>query len=255
MLLLLSPSKSLNLTNNIHVIEEGTRPFFFKESIIIVEELRKRSLLDLASILKVNLSLAKISFDNYANWDKLPELPALSIFNGNVYRALNISNFSIEDFSWAQDNLLILSGLFGVLRPLDFIKPHRLEIRSSIQILDSKNLYTFWESFVTNFINNEIKKKQLKFLVNLSSNEYFDVIDLTKVKTHIVNCVFQEYKVDRWKVVGVKAKTLRGLMARYIITNRLENLDDLKQFSYNGYIYDSSISNDACLFFRKKQHK
>ncbi|AGF49217.1 YaaA family protein [Candidatus Kinetoplastidibacterium galati] len=255
MLLLLSPSKSLSLTNIKTAINKRTSPFFLKESLLIVKELRGKSLFELAKILKINVSLAKVSFDYYANWDKLSEFNALSIFKGNVYRALDISSFTSEDILWSQDNLLILSGLFGILRPLDFIKPYRLEMSSSLQILGFKNLYAFWRNFVTDFINNEIKKKNLKFLVNLSSNEYFNVIDLNEIKANVVNCVFQEYRVDKWKVIGVTAKTLRGLMARYIITNKLDNINDLKKFSYHGYEYDGYISNNECLFFRKKQHK
>ncbi|AFZ83817.1 YaaA family protein [Candidatus Kinetoplastidibacterium blastocrithidiae] len=234
------------------MIKWNTRPFFFKESLMLVKELRERSLIELSDILKIKVNLARSVFAYYSNWNALSEFHALSIFKGSVYRALNISNFNLEDFFWAQDHLLILSGLFGILRPLDFIKPYRLEMSSKIQILDFKNLYAFWSSAITDFINNEIKKKKLNFLVNLSSNEYFNAIDLNKVNASIVNCVFQEYKIDRWKIIGVNAKMLRGLMARYVITNKIGSINDLKKFSYDGYEYDDIASNNECLFFRKK---
>ncbi|MFZ4725890.1 MAG: peroxide stress protein YaaA [Paludibacter sp.] len=255
MIILLSPAKIQNF-NSQQILYEFTQPEFIKEADKLVKVIRQLSAYDLSKLLNINTNLAHLNADRYFNW-KLPFTPenakqAILVFNGEVFHGLDAKTFTPEEFEYSQSHLRILSGLYGVLRPLDLIQPYRLEISTKLNLATEKDLYNFWTNKVTNSIKKtlEISGKP-QVIINLASNEYFKSININKLKYKVINFEFLQNKEDDYKSIVIYTKKARGLMARYIIENRIENPEDLKGFAAEGYWYSERFSTSEKLVFTR----
>jgi len=246
MLILLSPSKSLNLETKI-VSKTHSIPIFLKDSQILINELKKFSALDLAKLMKISDRLAELNFKRYDTF-KTPftmqnSKPAIFIFDGDVYDGIDVENYSKKDLNFAQNHLRILSGLYGILKPLDLIQPYRLEMGINLKNLRGKNLYQFWITKITDLLNEELEKFSEKVILNLASEEYFSAVNSDKIKGQIINIIFKEKKGDDYKIIGIFAKKARGLMADYIIKNKIQKAEQVKKFNCSNYKFKKEFSD------------
>jgi len=247
MLHILSPAKTLDYKNHIQT-SQFTQPELLSDSKILVHELKKLNPKDLEKLMSVNSELAVLNFERHLSW-RLPfsvdnSKQALAVFKGQVFVGLQANTLSENDLHFAQDHLRILSGLYGVLRPLDLIQPYRLEMGTDLVNTRGKNLYQFWGSKLTDIINSELSKQKQKILINLASNEYFKAINPKKISGKIITPVFKESKGNEYKQVTIYAKTARGYMSRFIIQNQIENHEDIKAFDTSGYLYNPNLSSE-----------
>ena len=178
---------------------------------------------------------------------------AIFAFKGDVYGGLELDSFKEDDYVYAQDHLRILSGLYGCLRPLDLIQPYRLEMKTKLKNDRGENLYQFWDDRITKSINKELKKQKEPVLVNLASNEYFKSIKPKLLEGRLLNITFKETKAGKTRVVAIFAKRARGMMADYIIRNRIEKPEDLKKFKLGGYKFNKGLSDDKQWTFERPQ--
>lgn len=252
MLVVISPAKTLDFETPA-AVPFTTMPVSLNRSEQIVKVLKKKKVADLMQLMSISKDLATLNVDRFKSWNKDFEndvtKPALMAFKGEVYIGMNASNLSEEDLAFAQKKLRILSGLHGMLLPLDALKPYRLEMGTSIEIGKHKNLYAFWKDEVTKRLNAEFDSNDSKVLINLASEEYFKVIDTKKLKANIVTCQFKDFKNGEYKMLSFFAKKARGLMARYIITNKIETVENLKSFDAEGYYYSEKGSTENSLLF------
>lgn len=255
MIIILSPAKILNFKEQ-PTIDKFSTPEFMTKAESLVKLMRDLSPSDLSELLDINTNLTQLNFDRFFNWHK-PFTPknakqAALTFDGEVFRGLNAKTFSTEDFEYAQTHLRILSGLYGVLRPLDLIQAYRLEVSSKLQNPQGKDLYAFWKEPVTESVLKALKKSgQPQFILNLASSEYFKTLDLKNKKVRVLNVEFYEYKNDKYSQIVIYTKKARGLMARYVIENKIENEEDLKGFNAEGYWYSPQMSSPDKLVFTR----
>jgi hypothetical protein len=248
MITLLSPAKSLNF--DIEVAElPYTKPIFAKETIELVNHLKQLSVADIKKLMHVSDNIAHLNYDRYQNFKpafKLPYAkPAALVFTGEVYKGLEAEKFNKNDWQFAQQHLRILSGLYGILKPLDIIQPYRLEMGTPFSFDHYKNLYAFWKEKVTQTLNKELKNQNTNYLVNLASNEYFKVIDKKTLSAQIITPVFKDNKNGTYKTIMMYAKNARGKMAAFIIKNKIINPEHLKAFDSDGYIFNQSLSSNT----------
>ncbi len=246
MLTVISPAKKLDLKTK-STGKNYTTPEFLDKSAEIIKVIRQFSPKDLAVLMNVSDDIASLTFERHSKWktpfDPENAGPAIHAFKGDVYRGMSAESFSDDDLEFAQGHLRILSGLYGILRPLDLIQPYRLEMGTKFKPFDGKNLYGFWEESITSAINTELKKHKERVLVNLASQEYFKAVNENNLEADVVTPVFKEYRNDQYKVVGIFAKKARGLMCRFIILNRLAKAEEIKLFNMDGYSYDDNLSS------------
>ena len=178
---------------------------------------------------------------------------AIFAFKGDVYGGFDLESFNDDDYAYAQDHLRILSGLYGCLRPLDLIQPYRLEMKTKLKNDRGDNLYQFWGEHITDSINKELKKQKEPVLINLASNEYFKSIKPKLLEGRLLNINFKETKAGKTRIVAIFAKRARGMMADYIIRNRIERAEDLKQFKLAGYQFDEALSDEKQWTFERPQ--
>lgn len=244
MLTILSPAKTLNFDKQEFVFEY-TIPAFVDDSEQLVLELKKYSAKKLGELMKINSKLAQLNYERYQEWNTHfnPDNSKQSIlsFKGDVYTGLNAETFDQDDFDFAQNNLAILSGLYGVLRPLDLIQPYRLEMGTSLKTRKWKNLYEFWGNKISEEINIMLDED---VLINLASNEYFKAIDKELINGTIITPVFKENKDGIYKFVHVFGKRARGLMTRFIIQNKITDPNQLKLFDLEGYYYNDRLTTE-----------
>ena len=247
MLAILSPAKSLDYESQL-TTRKISEPAFVADSIELIEQLRHYQPDELASLMRISDKLADLNHQRYLNWS--PNFgadharPAVLAFKGDVYIGLDAASMSERDFTWAQKHLRILSGLHGLLRPLDGIQPNRLEMGTALPNPRGKNLYAFWGNKVTEALNQAIAEQQQKVLINLASNEYFDVLDTQSIDARVINIHFKQYKNGEYKFLSFFAKKARGLMARYLVDQRVSTLKALKAFDYEGYAFNDALSTD-----------
>lgn len=247
MKILLSPAKSLNSTCS-DALANYTLPYFQKEATQLVSKLKKIKPATLVKMMHISSDLASLNAERYSSW-KFPiqptetVFPAIFAFNGEAYRGLNAETLAAEELNKAQDRLRILSGLYGILKPMDLLVPYRLEMGTKWEITPKqKNLYSFWGEKLTTFLNNELIEGEV--VVNLASNEYSKVINPMKLSKRMVTPVFKEFKNGEYKTVMMYAKHARGKMTRYLIQNELDSIDQLKNYSQDGYLFDANLSTD-----------
>lgn len=247
MKVLISPAKSIDL-NSIPEFNEFSTAHFLKESEQLISKLKKFSVKKLEATMHISRDLAELNKERYTNWE-LPLnrtesiVPAAFAFNGEVYKGLDIQSMSEQELLLAQENIRILSGLYGILRPLDLLYPYRLEMGTKWQITPKqKNLYQFWGSKLSKFLNAEMDNDEV--IVNLASSEYFKAIDRKVLKAKVITPVFKEFKNGEYKIVMMYAKHARGAMARYIVQKNIANVDELKLYTVDGYSFDVNQSTD-----------
>ncbi len=248
LLIILSPAKSLDFETNFQCAN-STKPIFQKESANLIDNLQKLSVNDLENLMSISKKLGELNHERFQNFQKTPARQAILAFDGDVYDGIDKKNYREEDFDFAQKHLLILSGLYGLLRPLDLIKPYRLEMGTNFKNLDFfiKNLYEFWEDKII----HELNKNDSKTIINLASQEYFSAINSNKINKEIIEIIFQEKKDGIFKTIGINSKKARGLMTNFIVKNKISNSQDLKKFCETNYRFNPTISNNEKWYFTR----
>ena len=252
MKIVLSPAKSLNFEKALPT-PNFTKPLFLKESRQVNKILKQKSPEELSDLMAISDKLADLNWQRNQDW-KTPftsenARSAVFAFDGDVYTGLDAYSIPIEKLDVLQERLRILSGLYGLLKPLDLIQAYRLEMGTNLSIGDSKNLYEFWKPIITKALNKELKKGEL--FVNLASNEYFSAVDVKTLKVPVITPEFKDYKDGKLKIISFFAKKARGLMVRYIIDTNAEAIEDLKGFNYEGYRFDANLSKGNQLVFTR----
>lgn len=253
MIAILSPAKTLDLTP-VNIDIEPTTPKFLKESEVIMNDLKELQVHDICTLMKVNESLGVSTFVRNQEWEVFDgkyEKPCVLSFKGEAYRGLDANGFTKEDLEFCNEHLRILSGLYGVLKPLDGIKPYRLEMGTKISIDNKKDLYDFWRINLSKEIENQVNSEEEKVLLNLASDEYFKVLD-TKHKVRVVTPVFKERRGFDYKNITVYAKRARGLMVNYMVKNRIDNIEKIKYFNVDGYAFNEELSKDDTWVFTRE---
>ncbi len=254
MITIISPAKKLDFNSKTDG-PDYTTPVFTDKAADLVEELRQFSPTDLAVLMNVSSDIANLTFERYSQWkkpfNKDNARQALFAFKGDVYRSLDAGSLEKSDLGYAQDHLRILSGLYGILRPLDLIMPYRLEMGAKFTTSEGKTLYEYWTSSITRALNEELGKQKTAVLVNLASHEYFRVVDIENLEGDVITPVFKEYRDNQYKVVGILAKKARGMMTRFIIRERIENPEDIKLFNEGGYSFDYNLSSETGWVFTR----
>jgi len=255
MLIVISPAKTLDFETT-PVTKEFTQPEFLKESRKLISELKKMTPVEVSSLMKVSDKLGTLNSIRFNDW-KTPftlnnAKQALLAFKGDVYTGLNVDSFSKPDLKFAQKHLRMLSGLYGVLRPLDLMQPYRLEMGTKFENKQGKDLYAFWNTKITEQINKDLKASKSQYLINLASNEYFKSLQENDINADIIVPVFKDFKSGKYKIISFYAKKARGLMSAYIIKNRLKKPEDLKGFDVDGYKFAKAESSENNLVFLRK---
>lgn len=256
MLIVISPAKTLDFDSPANT-PIYTQPQLLKQSESLIDVLTTQSPLDIEKLMKISAKLAELNVERYHQWS-LPfteenAKQAMLAFKGDVYTGLEAQNFSETDFEYAQNHLRILSGLYGILRPLDLIQAYRLEMGIKLENPKGKNLYEFWGNTITENINKQLKSIDSKMLLNLASNEYFKSIKAKEVNADIVTPVFKDWKNGQYKIISFYAKKARGLMSAWIIQNQVNTTDQLNKFNQDGYSYSANDSDALNPVFLRKQ--
>lgn len=255
MLMLLSPAKSLDFETP-PTTDEHTLPQFVAESKSLIDVLRPYSPAQISSLMDLSDALAQLNVARYGAWrpkfTASNSKQAVLAFNGDVYEGLDAPSLNPKQLQWAQDHLLILSGLYGVLRPLDWMQPYRLEMGTKLPNARGKDLYAWWGDTLAQHINERLAQQGDDLLVNLASQEYFKAVKRKSLRAQVVECVFEDWKNGAYKVISFHAKRARGLMARHIITGQAKRLDKLRSFTAEGYAYAPEVSGPERLVFRRR---
>ncbi|MEO5607621.1 MAG: peroxide stress protein YaaA [Polaromonas sp.] len=256
MLFLLSPAKALDYdTPAAHV--PHTQPLFVRQAAELIGVMREKSPQEIATLMKLSDALSGLNAARYQAWSpkftaKNSRQAALA-FNGDVYAGLSAKTLSEAQLAWAQAHVCILSGLYGVLRPLDWMQPYRLEMGTKLVTEQGKNLYQFWSSQIADYLNERAAADISPVIVNLASEEYFKSVDRKALKARVVSCVFEEFRGDKYKIISFMAKRARGLMVRYAVENKVTVVEKLKGFAAEGYGFDAGASGLDRLVFRRGQ--
>ncbi len=252
MKLVISPAKSLNYQSDLPTKLNTNSPFL-SEAKQLNTLLKKKSAKALSELMHISPNLGQLNYERNQEWS-LPftaqnARPAIYAFNGDVYRGLDAYTIEESKIEALQQSVRIISGLYGLLKPLDLVQPYRMEMGTKLPVGKSKNLYEFWRQKVTNALNDELEDGEL--FVNLASQEYFKAIDTKVLKVPVIHVDFKEFKNGQYKTIAIFAKLARGYMTRFIIENAVETVDELKTFTTDGYAYDSNLSNDTKLVFTR----
>jgi len=254
MIVVISPAKSLYEQCPIN-FERHTELDFLPEAERIVSVMKKKKPAQLAKLMDISPKLAELNFQRFQAWNPLftPEnsWQAVLMFNGDVYQGLKAETFTDTEYEIAQQKLRILSGLYGLLKPLDQIQPYRLEMGTNLTVARKKNLYEFWKAKITTKLNEEFSEDENKVLINLASNEYFSAIDTKKIKARIITSSFKENKDGKYQVVSFFAKRARGLMSRFIIQNNISDPEEMKAFNSEGYYFNNQLSGENDWIFTR----
>ena len=245
MKIVISPAKSINLEKKIPT-EKSSLPFFLDDAVVINSNLKKKSPLDLSSIMNISSKLSDLNWRRNQEF-KIPfnknnARPAIYAFDGDVYSGIDSYSLNQNKIDIIQERLFIISGLYGLLKPLDLIQPYRLEMGTKFEFNSYKNLYEFWTEKITEKIVSECKPDEL--LINLASNEYFSAINLGKIKSEIITPKFLDFKNGKFKMISFYAKKARGLMVRFLIDNNITKLEGILKFNLEGYSYSESETNN-----------
>lgn len=250
MKIVLSPAKSLDFDKKV-LTNQFTEAVFLKEATTINKVLKKKTPKALSKLMSISDKLSELNWQRNQDWNLPFDLEnarqAIFAFDGDVYHGLDVYSLPLEKLADLQDKLRILSGLYGLLKPLDLIQPYRLEMGTSLPIGKNKNLYEFWKKTITNSLNKELLDNEL--FVNLASNEYFHAVDAKSLKVPVVTPEFKEFKNGQYKTVSFFAKKARGMMVRYIVDANAKSIEDLKGFDREGYSFDAKQSSETKLIF------
>ena len=254
MIIILSPSKTMNFEDQVTATKYSS-PVFQREAQTLVQTLQQFKPEDIKKLMDVNDKIAELNYQRFQEFD-LSFTPssgrqALLAYRGDVYAGLDIANYSEQDLKFAQEQVRIISGLYGLVCALDVIQPYRLEMGNKLENPHGKDLYTFWGHKITDQIRKELQEHQNQILVNLASNEYYKAIDQDQVKQQLVTPVFKEYKDGKYKTIAIYAKKARGMMTDYIIQNKIEDPEGIKDFDYEGYHFNADLSSDREWIFTR----
>jgi hypothetical protein len=254
MLFLLSPAKSLDYASALPPVK-ASEPQFVPQSTELISTLKKKTNKQIAELMDLSDALAQLNVDRYKAWSpKFTEAnarPAVLAFNGDVYEGLDAKSLKPKDLQWAQDHVAILSGLYGVLRPLDLMQPYRLEMGTALKHGKANNLYQFWGAQIAEHLNQQLSHSKDPVIVNLASQEYFKAVDRKALQARVIECVFQDFKNGHYKIISFFAKRARGLMARYAIQHQVKTPQALQSFDSEGYRFTPDASNEDTLVFRR----
>ena len=256
MLIFLSPAKSLDYKTPPHVAT-SSMPAYLPQSETLIKQLRHLSPADIANLMDLSDPLALLNFNRYADWS-LPFTPenakqAALAFDGDVYDGLSAKTLTADDLDFAQKQVRILSGLYGILKPLDLIQPYRLEMGTKFANQAGKDLYAFWGETLLNAINAELAEMAQPVAVNLASEEYFKAAVGRKINGRLIQPVFEDWKNGKYKIISFYAKRARGLMTRYVVKNRLTEPEGLKGFDDDGYAFAPDVSDEKHWVFRRRE--
>lgn len=253
MIVVISPAKSLNFERD--TPDWHTIPEFINESTQLITELKEKSVEDLKSLMNISDKIATLNHDRYQKFC-IPftlsnSKQSIFAFDGSVYKGIKIQNYDKETLDFTQKHLRILSGLYGLLRPLDLIQAYRLEMGVKLKNKLGKNLYEFWGDKLTASINSSMKSNKTDVLINLASQEYFKAINVEKLIGKVINIVFQEKRNDKYKIISFSAKKARGQMVNYILQNKVTNPAKIKVFNQDNYKFNKKLSNSQNWFFTR----
>ncbi|MEL6719404.1 MAG: peroxide stress protein YaaA [Bacteroidota bacterium] len=253
MIILLSPAKTLDFSKS--TTEQYTKARLLSDSKKLIKVLKKKTPQDLQSLMNISEKLAEENFERYHQFSTPFNLEnakqAVLAFKGDVYQGLEAGDFTGEDLEFAQQHLRILSGLYGVLRPMDLMQPYRLEMGTRLAQNGSKNLYEFWDKKITKILNKDLKESGGEWIVNLASNEYFKSVKKDQLKGKLLNIDFKENRDGKYKTIAFNAKKARGAMSRQIIKHRLNEVEAIKSLIVNDYIFNQELSNEQHFIFTK----
>lgn len=256
MLFLLSPAKSLDYDTPPQV-STHTKPLFARRSAELIEQLKSQTQQQISALMKLSDKLAGLNVARYQAWSPRftasNSKQAVLAFDGDVYGGLDARTLNADQLDWAQQHVCILSGLYGVLRPLDLMQPYRLEMGTSLTTPKGSNLYQFWGTQLSAYLNERAAADTTPVVVNLASEEYFKAIDRPALKPRVVTCVFEEYKGGVYKIISFNAKRARGLMVRYAIEKRITLANKLQGFNAEGYGFDAAASRPERFVFRRRR--
>ena len=256
MLAVLSPAKSLDYESPL-TTSRFSEPGLMHESALLIEKLRQFAPADIASLMHLSDKLAGLNVARYAQWEPVatPQnaRPAVLAFNGDVYSGLAAQDFDDADLDVAQQHIRILSGLYGLLRPLDLLQPYRLEMGTKLGNPRGKDLYAFWGDIITGHLNQALAEQGDNVLLNLASDEYFKSVNVKRLAGRVITPVFQDEKNGKYKIISFYAKKARGLMARYLVRERISKPEQLLDFTVAGYGYCPELSTENKLVFRRPE--
>ena len=258
MLFLISPAKSLDYESPIPADLPHTLPVFKKQPLELIEVLREKSPQQISELMSISDKLAVLNVGRYEafspKFTAKNSRQAVLAFNGDVYEGLNAASLKPKELDWAQDHVVILSGLYGALRPLDLLQPYRLEMGTRLQNAKGSNLYQFWGSQIADYLNERSSEQPEaeRIVVNLASQEYFKAVDLKALKAPVVECVFEDFKGGKYKIISFHAKRARGLMVRWAVQHKARKVADLRKFDLEGYALAESASTPQRLVFRRR---
>jgi hypothetical protein len=255
MLFLLSPAKTLDYASPLPELPH-TLPAFAADTARLIEVLRRKAPAEIASLMDISDPLAALNVARYQAWSSKftarNARQAVLAFDGDVYDGLKAKELGAAALEWAQQHLRILSGLYGVLRPLDWMQPYRLEMGTSLRVGPASNLYQYWGSRIAENLNAVLAADKTPVVINLASQEYSKAVDRKTLKARVIDCVFEEWRPGGWKIISFSAKKARGLMARYAIVKRVETPRKLENFNLEGYAFDPAASEPDRLVFRRR---
>jgi hypothetical protein len=258
MIFLLSPAKTLDYETPVapQLLQACTTPQFMAQSAELIALLKQKSQDEIAELMSLSPTLAALNVQRYAAWSaKFTDAnskPAVLAFAGDVYDGLDANSLSSEDLAWAQQHVAILSGLYGVLRPLDRLQAYRLEMGTRLPNARGRDLYAFWGDALARYLDAQLSKAKSPLIVNLASQEYFKAVDRKALQTAVIECVFEDWKDGRYKIISFFAKRARGLMARYAIRHRVKTVEALERFDIDAYAFDAQASEPERLVFRRR---
>ena len=255
MIIVLSPAKTLDY--EFEASGSHSVPIFLSQSSKLIKQLKKKEPKDIASLMGLSDKLATLNYDRYQSWTAAKKAaddskPSMLVFKGDVYQGLQAEDLNNAEMKFAQKHIRILSGLYGILRPLDLMKPYRLEMGTKLETSEGKNLYEFWGDKVQKNVLNELKVQRSDLLINLASKEYFTVLGKLPEDINVVTPTFKDYKNGNYKIISFYAKKARGLMAKWIIQNKVTNFEDLSGFDVDGYKYSKAESTATVPVFLRK---
>ena len=256
MLIVVSPSKTLDYENPAKT-KVFTQPDYLPNSQELISHLKKLSSPEVSKLMSVSQKIADLNVGRYKTWNKKFTVKnakqCVLAFKGDVYTGLDAESFNSKDFNFAQKHFRVLSGLYGLLRPLDLMQPYRLEMGTKLDTKHGKNLYQFWGSTITEGLNTQLKKTKSNYLINLASNEYFKAVKPKELNAEIITPAFKEYKDGEYKMIGIYAKKARGMLSRFIIRNKLTDIEDLKSFNEEGYKFNKKLSSGNTWVFSRNR--
>jgi len=253
MITVISPAKTLDFDQPL--LDNSTKARFPKETKELVAILQEKSSLDLQQMMSVSENIGDLNAARYKNFKatftEANSRNSIMAFKGDVYVGLDAASLNDSEMGFAQSHLRILSGLYGLLKPLDLIQPYRLEMGTRLVVGEHTNLYQYWEDKIVNMIHKDLKDQGDDIILNLASNEYFKAIKRKSLKAQVINVDFKDFKNGQYKMISFFAKKARGLMSRYIINNEINDIESLKAFDYEGYYFDAANSEEDNLLFKR----